>query len=331
MVTIQVLSFQVMTPVMQLIQAMSETQRGLASLDRVREVLAMERELPDRPHAQPAPRQIESLEIDSLWFRYPPRRRAADSGEGEGAAGPVADEDEAWVLRDISLRVEGGQVVALVGESGAGKSTLSDLITRMIDPTRGAIRLNGVDIRDYRLHSYRSLLGVVSQETFLFDGTVRDNLAYGNRHADEAAVIRAARQARAWDFICDLPDGLDTFIGERGVKVSGGQRQRLAIARAILADPALLILDEATSSLDSANEQAIQASLQELMRGRTTVVVAHRLSTIRDANQIIVLAGGSIVERGCHQELMAKGPGGAYFDMVQRQQLAAADGVPVGP
>lgn len=322
-VTIQVLSFQVMTPVMQIIQAMNETQRGMAALDRVVEVLDMDQELPDSPQAQEAPRAVSELSLEGVGFRYPQRRTHRDDVANNPMDTPRCDPqpDDQWVLRNISFRIAGGTVCALVGPSGAGKSTLVDLITRMMDPQEGRIALNGINIRDIRLRSYRSLLGVVSQEIFLFDGTVRENIAYGNRDACEDAVVDAAHQANAWEFIAELPEGLDTFIGERGVKMSGGQRQRIAIARAILADPAMLILDEATSSLDSANEQLIQESLNRLMHQRTTIVVAHRLATIRDADQIVVLEDGHVVELGDHQQLVDRGPGNPYYDMVQRQEL----------
>jgi len=213
--------------------------------------------------------------------------------------------------------VPGGAVVALVGVSGAGKTTLTDLVARFHDPTRGAIRLNGVDIRDIRLRSYRKLLGIVQQETFLFDGTVSENIAYGRSEATQAEVEEAARSANAHEFIRHLPEGYDTLVGERGVKLSGGQRQRLSIARAFLAAPQILILDEATSNLDTESEQLIQASMQRLLVNRTTFIVAHRLSTIRRADIIVVLSHGRIAEVGDHDSLMRRD--GEYAEMVERQ------------
>jgi len=207
--------------------------------------------------------------------------------------------------------------VALVGASGAGKTTIADLIARFHDPTSGAVRLNGVDLRDIRLQSYRKLLGVVQQETFLFDGTVRDNIAYGRSDATQAQIEEAARSANAHEFICRLPEGYDTLVGERGVKLSGGQRQRLSIARAVLAAPQILILDEATSNLDTESEQLIQASMQRLFDNRTTFIIAHRLSTIRNADMIVVLDHGRIVEIGDHDSLLRRG--GVYADMLERQ------------
>lgn len=198
------------------------------------------------------------------------------------------------------------------------------MVARFYDPTHGAILLNGTDIRDFRLASYRDLLAVVQQEVFLFDGTVRENISYGRRDASEAQIIDAARRANADEFIQNLPDGYDSIVGERGVKLSCGQCQRLSIARAILADPQILILDEATSNLDTESEQLIQQSLDELLKGRTTFVIAHRLSTITGADQILVLEDGRIIERGTHADLMAAS--GEYRKMVLRQREAMEEG-----
>jgi ATP-binding cassette subfamily B protein/subfamily B ATP-binding cassette protein MsbA len=213
--------------------------------------------------------------------------------------------------------VPGGTVVALVGRSGAGKTTVTDLVARFHDPTRGRILLNGSDIRDFRLRTYRDLLAIVQQDVFLFDGSVRDNIAYGRHDATDAEVDDAARRANAHEFIVRLPDQCDTFVGERGVKLSGGQQQRLAIARAILASPPILILDEATSNLDTESEQLIQASMATLLAGRTTFIIAHRLSTIRRADLILLMEEGRVVERGTHEQLMSAR--GGYYEMVLRQ------------
>jgi ATP-binding cassette subfamily B protein/subfamily B ATP-binding cassette protein MsbA len=226
------------------------------------------------------------------------------------------------VVRDFDVIVPSGAVVALVGRSGAGKTTVTDLAARFHDPTRGRILLNGVDIRDFRLRSYRDLLALVQQDVFLFDGSVRDNIAYGHHHATLAEIEDAARRANAHEFIARLPDGYETFVGERGVKLSGGQQQRLAIARALVASPQILILDEATSNLDTESEQLIQASMATLLAGRTTFVIAHRLSTIHRADLILLMEDGRIVERGTHDELMRAG--GMYHDMVRRQMEAHA-------
>jgi ATP-binding cassette subfamily B protein/subfamily B ATP-binding cassette protein MsbA len=220
-------------------------------------------------------------------------------------------------VREFDVVVPGGSVVALVGRSGAGKTTVTDLVARFHDPTRGRILLNGTDIREFRLRSYRELLAIVQQDVFLFDGSVRDNIAYGRHDASDAEIEDAARRANAHEFIDKLPEQYGTFIGERGVKLSGGQQQRLAIARAILASPQILILDEATSNLDTESEQLIQASMATLLAGRTTFVIAHRLSTIRRADLILLMEEGRIVERGTHEQLMAAR--GAYYSMVLRQ------------
>jgi ATP-binding cassette subfamily B protein/subfamily B ATP-binding cassette protein MsbA len=222
------------------------------------------------------------------------------------------------VIRDFSLTVPGGATVALVGPSGAGKTTITDLVARFYDPASGAILLNGVDLRRLKLNSYRQLLAVVQQDTFLFDGTVRENIAYGLRGATDEEIVDAARRANAHEFIDPLPQKYDTLIGERGFKLSGGQRQRLSIARAILANPQILVLDEATSNLDTESEQLIQSSLADLFKNRTTFVIAHRLSTITHADLIVAMDEGRIVEAGTHETLMAKQ--GLYYDMVERQR-----------
>jgi ATP-binding cassette subfamily B protein/subfamily B ATP-binding cassette protein MsbA len=227
------------------------------------------------------------------------------------------------VVRDFNVVVPGGSVVALVGRSGAGKTTVTDLVARFHDPTRGRILVNGADIRDFRLRTYRDLLAVVQQDVFLFDGSVRDNIAYGRRNATDADIEDAARRANAHEFIVRLPEQYQTFIGERGVKLSGGQCQRLAIARAILASPQILILDEATSNLDTESEQLIQASMATLLAGRTTFVIAHRLSTVRRADLILLMDDGRILERGTHEELMNRQ--GTYHKMVLRQ-MESSDG-----
>ncbi len=294
-------TFLLLNPVWQIVNSFSELQRSLAAMERVFEVLAMQRDKPDRPGAVDAPRTVEELRFEQVGFEY-------DAGKP--------------VIRDFSVVVPGGSVVALVGRSGAGKTTVTDLVARFHDPTSGRILLNGADIRGFRLRTYRDLLAIVQQDVFLFDGSVRDNIAYGRRDATDAEVEDAARRANAHEFIAKLPGSYGTTIGERGVKLSGGQQQRLAIARAFLAAPRILILDEATSNLDTESEQLIQASMAELLAGRTTFVIAHRLSTIRRADLILLMDEGRVVERGTHEQLMDAR--GLYHDMVLRQAATSA-------
>jgi ATP-binding cassette subfamily B protein/subfamily B ATP-binding cassette protein MsbA len=289
-------SFLLLNPVWNIVNSFSELQRSLAAMERVFEVLAMEQDLPDRPDARDAPRIVHEIRCENVEFEY-----------REGRP----------VVHDFNVVVPGGSVVALVGRSGAGKTTVTDLIARFHDPSRGRILLNGIDIRQFRLRTYRDLLAIVQQDVFLFDGSVRDNIAYGRHNATDERVEDAARRAHAHEFIVRLPEQYDTFIGERGVKLSGGQQQRLAIARAILAAPQILILDEATSNLDTESEQLIQDSMADLLAGRTTFVIAHRLSTIRRADMILLLDDGRILERGTHDELMSAQ--GLYHEMVLRQ------------
>jgi subfamily B ATP-binding cassette protein MsbA len=221
------------------------------------------------------------------------------------------------VLHDISLSIPAGQMVALVGESGGGKSTLTKLIPRFHDPTSGAVTWDNTDLRDAKVHSLRRNIALVTQETVLFNDTVRYNISYGRPDASDAEIEQAARVAFAHDFIKELPAGYDTIVGERGIFLSGGQRQRLAIARAVLADASVLLLDEATSALDAESERLVQKALANLTRGRTTVVIAHRLSTVRRADQIVVMERGRIIEMGRHAELLAHG--GTYRRLYELQ------------
>jgi ATP-binding cassette subfamily B protein/subfamily B ATP-binding cassette protein MsbA len=302
LVAFQSYVWRIFDPLMQLATSISSTQRGLAAMDRVIEVLDKPAESPDRADAIEAPSRVDELRFENVAFEYVPGRP---------------------VLEGVSLSARGGTTLALVGPSGAGKTTLTDLVARFHDPTRGAILLNGLDLRSLRLSSYRALLGVVSQEVFLFDGSVSENIAYGRRDASAEEIVEAAKRANAHEMIESLPAGYDSIIGERGVKLSGGQRQRLSIARALLADPQILILDEATSSLDTESEQQIQKSIRALLAGRTTFVIAHRLSTIAHADQIVVLESGRVVETGSHRELMQRR--GRYREMVDLQREQAAD------
>ncbi len=277
-------------------------QSSLSGLDRILDLLAEPLEM-DNSHGELLIKKNDvrgNIRLSNVSFRY-----------------PTASE---LVLEDINLDVQAGELIALVGRSGAGKTTLTNLIARFYDPTSGSIELDGIDLRDIDVESYRRLLGIVEQDVFLFDGTLADNIGYAVRHATAADIQRAAEAANAHEFIETLDDGYDTIIGERGIRLSGGQRQRIAIARALLADPRILILDEATSNLDSESERLIQQSLVTLMRGRTSFVIAHRLSTIIHADRIVVLDGGRIVQVGAHHELLDQD--GAYRQMVDVQTLA---------
>ena len=286
-------------PLATLAQSATQFQNSLSGLDRVLDLLGESREMPSTPDSLKADRQLIAghIVLEHVSFTYP------------GADQPA--------LSDISLSVAAGETVALVGPSGAGKTTLSNLVARFYDPSSGRVTLDGRDLRDYDVESFRSLLGIVEQDVFLFDGTVAENIAYARRDATPDEIRSAAAAANATEFIERLTNGMQTVIGERGVRLSGGQRQRLAIARAVLADPKLLILDEATSNLDSDSERLIQQSLAHLMRGRTSFVIAHRLSTISRADVIVVIESGRISQTGTHSELMSKG--GKYRTMVEQQ------------
>lgn len=283
-------------PMFQIVNIGSQLTEAFAGLDRTHEVLS---ETPEDVDPQRT-RMMEiirgEVRFEDVWFEY-------DTGKP--------------VLRGVSLEAKPGTVTALVGSSGSGKSTLISLVAAFAKPTRGTVFVDGIDLAAVRLDSYRSKLGVVLQDNFLFDGSLQENLLFGRPEATQEEVMKAAEIARVDEFALTLEKGYGTIIGERGVKLSGGQRQRMAIARAILANPRILILDEATSSLDSESEAMIQQGLAALVTGRTTFVIAHRLSTIRSSDQILVLEGGVIVERGRHDELLEFG--GRYFELYTRQ------------
>jgi subfamily B ATP-binding cassette protein MsbA len=260
-------------------------QSALAAGERIFQVMDEPAEVTDDPNGLELKQGFHSIEFDNVGFRY----------------------GDDWVLRNINLKIGAGQVIALVGMSGGGKSTIADLIPRLYDVQEGRILIDGIDIRQLKLRSLRAQIGIVTQHTFLFDDTVRANIAYGSIDKDAAQIIEAAKLANAHDFISRMPKGYDTMIGELGVRLSGGERQRLAIARALMKNAPILILDEATSSLDSESERVVQEALERLMVGRTTLVIAHRLSTVRRADRIAVVVRGRIVEEGTHDELFARG------------------------
>jgi ATP-binding cassette, subfamily B, bacterial len=293
-------------PMGQLLNVNVEIQSSLALFDRIFEYLDLEREITDHDGAiELAPHGVRGeVAFRDVWFHYD---RAADLGE----------DGRLWTIGGVDFRVEPGKLIALVGPSGAGKTTMTYLIPRLYDVNRGAVEIDGIDVRDIRLESLGDIIGMVTQETYLFNASVRDNLRYGNPDATDRELEAAARAAHIFERIAEMPESFDTVVGERGYKMSGGEKQRLAIARVVLKDPRVLILDEATSALDTHSERLVQDALTPLMRGRTTIAIAHRLSTILAADEIIYLDKGRIIERGSHIELL--GRDGAYAALYHEQ------------
>lgn len=278
----------------------ASTQRAAASAHRIFEILDREPSVREPEHPVPAGRLRGDIELRDIWFQY--------------GARPV--------IKGISLSVRSGELIGLVGPSGAGKSTLINLICRFYDVARGAILVDGTDIRQFRIADYRGNIGIVLQDPFLFFGTIAENIAYGKPNATRDEIVAAARAAHAHEFILKLPDGYDSLVGERGQALSGGERQRISIARALLIDPRILILDEATSSVDTETEWQIQQALDNLIHGRTTIAIAHRLSTLRRADRLVVIEDGQIAEMGRHDELLARS--GTYMRLHKAQLRSAS-------
>jgi ATP-binding cassette subfamily B protein len=287
-------------PVRRLIGFMEQFQQGRTAFDRFTEIMDVEPEIQDAPDAVELNEVTGDIRFEDLSFKYD-------------------DDATEWVVENINLHVPAGKTVALVGQSGAGKSTLASLIPRFYEPQHGVVTIDGTNINRFTRKSLRSRIGIVQQNVFLFDSTIRDNITFANPEATEQELIQAARDANILDFIQSLENGFDTLVGEHGVKLSGGQKQRISIARVFLKRPSILVFDEATSSLDTESEELIQDAMDRLCENRTALIIAHRLSTVRNANYTYVLRDGHIVEQGTHQDLLGKN--GYYADLYQRHQL----------
>jgi ATP-binding cassette subfamily B protein len=300
------LQTRLLFPIQSLLSTGADLEASLALFDRIFEYLDLPVDIVEAPEPVEldSARVLGDVRLEDVWFRYADVQSTGDA------------EDTAWTLRDINLEVPPGTRTAIVGETGSGKTTLGYLVARLYEPQRGRVMIDGVDVRELSLDSLAATVGVVSQETYLFHASVRENLRFAKPDATDAEIEAAARTARIDTLIRSLPEGYDTVVGERGYRFSGGEKQRMAIARTVLRNPPVLILDEATSSLDTQTEAAVQAELERLAEGRTTITIAHRLSTVRDAHQIVVVDRGEIVERGTHEELLERG--GAYAALVMR-------------
>ena len=307
---------QLYTPMTMLASARVDLASAFVSFQRVFEVLDFPSAVRERPQAEELVEPQGMVEFQGVSFRYPPPSKVTvPSLEGEQT--DVGYDENAWVLRDVSFAIHPGRTIALVGPSGAGKTTIALLLPRLYDVTEGSVRIDGRDVRDLKLGSLRANIGMVMQDAHLFHDTIRSNLLYGKPDASEGEMIEAAKAARIHDLITSLPDQYDTLVGERGYRLSGGEKQRLAIARLLLKDPAIMILDEATAHLDSESERLIQRALAEALAGRSSLVIAHRLSTVVEADEILVLDKGRIVERGSHYELLFAG--GLYEELYRMQ------------
>ena len=307
-------------PITALANVRVDIMTSLVSFERVFEVLDLQPMVTDKANAEDLKRGGISIEFDHVNFRYPSAQEVSLASL-EMVAQPESRSTSELILHDVSFSAAPGELIALVGPSGAGKSTITALISRLYDASSGAVKLDGADVRDLTQESLHSVVGVVMQDAHMYHDTIRANLLYANTQATEAQIWQACASAQIAEMIRELPEGLDTVVGDRGHRLSGGEKQRLAIARLLLKAPDVVVLDEATAHLDSENEAAVQSALAVALRGRTSIVVAHRLSTIRQADQILVIDDGAIVQRGTHEELLAQG--GLYADLHQRQFVDA--------
>jgi ATP-binding cassette subfamily B protein len=311
-------------PIASLSNVQVQVMTALVSFDRIFEVLDLEPLITEKPGAVALPRSAQGdqtapeISFEHVFFRYPTAAEVSlASLESIALKVPERADASAGVLHDVSFTAPSGQLTALVGPSGAGKTTITALVSRMYDPNDGVVRIGGLDLRDVTLDSLRETVGVVTQDAHLFHDTLRANLAYARPSATEQELMEACEAAQIWDLVSVLPDGLDTIVGDRGYRLSGGEKQRVALARLLLKAPSIVVLDEATAHLDSESEAAVQRALKTALAGRTSLVIAHRLSTIREAEQILVIDGGQVVESGRHEDLLAEG--GLYAELYHTQ------------